>query len=471
MRFIVGAGVIIISFLIFSYKLPSSFVFNPDFARDLYDILKITQGKITLIGPKLTFGGIYSGPFYYYLFTPILYITNLNINALLYFNAFLFAAAIGYLFKKISAILSLRKSVLVSLVFVFLPFYLSASRNPSNAFSYLPFLMILLTYIFFTEIKTKKQLFFIGIGFGIIATFHLVNLLIVPFVTLFIFYLLKHKRIIVYFFIGLFAPFSYFILFEIKHNFIMLKNTFIDKSYLYWVNNKNIPGGLTGKKNIIDNIFFLSSQIKELILINPLLMILLGSAIVLIKKNMKKERILVICSLLSLLLLVLTLRYQFISHYLFSVTFFIFFVFIFVLIKSKLTLVLIPILLFEIIYFPKSYYQPTWRSVQTYEKAAQALIQNNIIKKEDSFNVIQITNPDLLSPNGFEYRFFLRKAGFIPNLEFEYKKSQVLYIFSEIPNFNINNLDSWEAKEFGKEKFIDNKIYSTDKITIYKISK
>jgi len=46
---------------ILSYKLFYSFNFHPDFARDIYDILTIIQGKLTLIGPKLSFGGIYSG--------------------------------------------------------------------------------------------------------------------------------------------------------------------------------------------------------------------------------------------------------------------------------------------------------------------------------------------------------------------------------------------------------------------------
>src|SRR3989344_2391006 len=50
-----------------SYKLTSSFNFHPDFARDIYDMLAIIQGNPTLIGPKLSLGGIYSGPYYYYL--------------------------------------------------------------------------------------------------------------------------------------------------------------------------------------------------------------------------------------------------------------------------------------------------------------------------------------------------------------------------------------------------------------------
>ena len=40
---------------------------------------------------------------------------------------------------------------------------------------------------------------------------------------------------------------------EIKNNFIMLKNTFFNQSYLSWIGNKNIIHGAAGKKNVIEN--------------------------------------------------------------------------------------------------------------------------------------------------------------------------------------------------------------------------
>ena len=67
-----------------------AFDYHPDFARDLCDLLSIIRGKLTLIGPKTSFGGIYNGPYYYYLFAPIFYLTNLNIYSLLVFNLLLF---------------------------------------------------------------------------------------------------------------------------------------------------------------------------------------------------------------------------------------------------------------------------------------------------------------------------------------------------------------------------------------------
>ncbi len=85
-------------FFLVSFKIEESLIFHSDFARDLFNILKISQGNHTLLGPKLSFGGLYPASYYFYLFVPAFLLSGFNIESIVYFNAFLFAFAISYFF-------------------------------------------------------------------------------------------------------------------------------------------------------------------------------------------------------------------------------------------------------------------------------------------------------------------------------------------------------------------------------------
>src|SRR3989344_9057135 len=208
--------VVLASFLILSYHLTSSFIFHPDFARDLFDITRISQGKFMLIGPKLTFGGIYSGPYYYYLFVPILLLSQYNIDAVLFFNTFLFSLSLGFFFYKVSTKQSFLASILATSAFLFSPLFLIASRNPSNAFTYIPFLLILMTIIYFDDIQKPKQILFLGIGAGIIATFHLVSISALFFISILFLYKLKKRKHYFPYIGGFIVSFAPLFLFELK---------------------------------------------------------------------------------------------------------------------------------------------------------------------------------------------------------------------------------------------------------------
>lgn len=420
-----------------------------------------------LIGPKLTFGGIYSGPYYYYLLLPILALTNYSINALLYFNTALFAIALGFLFFELSKRFSLYESALGVSVILFSPFYLIASRNPSNAFTYIPFLLVFLSILYFYKISKPKQLLLMGIFAGILVTFHLVVGSVVLFASLMLLADIKKRQHILWYFLGFPIAFLPLILFELKHNFIMLKNTFIDKSYLLWIKNSNIPGGITGKKNPIDNFIFISQAMQKFTVVNPLTLFVLAGVKNHTQRFKGKDRLLILISLLSLVLLALFMRFQFIYHYLFATILVLLFTTVIIFLKQKWHIFLIIFLALELAHIPKEMYDNSWRKYQTYEQTINYVLENRLLQNGESFNVIQVTEPDLLSPNGFEYRFYLQQRGFKPESEFAYKTSKKLLIFSEKPEYDIKKLDSWESREFGTEYLVKAKKYSSGTITIY----
>jgi len=81
----------LILFALFSFKLVGSYNFDSDFGRDLMWMYDIAYGRFTLLGPKLSFGGYYLGPYYYYIFVPFLALTKFLPPGVLLANAAFFA--------------------------------------------------------------------------------------------------------------------------------------------------------------------------------------------------------------------------------------------------------------------------------------------------------------------------------------------------------------------------------------------
>ena len=477
-KLIIPIIVFLITYVIYIFKLDQTFFYHPDFAWDLHEILKIAQGDIAFIGPKLTFGGLYTGPYYFYLYVPIFFLTRYSIASVFYFNAFLFSLALAYFCKKAIEAYGKNKGLFSSLALGLTPLFIIGGRSPSNAYAFIPFFLFLLTTLFFNKKFSRSLIIFIGFIFGVILNFHYVNLLFLPAILLFLAMKIKLRKellmSIFLFFTGIAISFVPLVAFEIKNNFIMITNTFIQKSYLGWINNQNIPLGMIADKNPFKNILFLAKYIKNYTLLNPITMISVIGLLMVILKSEKKQWKLFFSILITFLLFSIVIRFQFIPHYIFGLSFFIYFILLITVLNQKNNYLFALIILFivlEVIYFPKYLYQPTWRSSTKFEKAVNYVIDNNLLKKDDSFNVVQITKENLMATIGFEYRFFLRKNNYIANSEFAYKQSKTLIIFSELENQDVSQFKSWEVEEFGFNYLTQAKKYRIEDLTIYKVTK
>lgn len=461
----------VILFAVLSHKLFYSFNFHPDFARDIYDILVILQGKLTLIGPKLSFGGIYSGPFYYYLLAPVFFLTGLNINSLLVFNLTLFVFGIIFFYFLISKKASSIFALTVSLLLAYLPVYVTGARGPWNGSTYLPFLLAYLAMIFFLKSDDKKVLLVItGFLGGMIINIHLVSAPVVLIGLIYLLFTLKRKSQTIIFFGGMFLAFLPLLLFEMKHDFVMTKNTFLVGSYKTFVENNNIPNAVSGKKNFFENLSFISGRLSGQLGINILLY--WGVSVFLFFKTKFRERFLITSSFILVFLFSAILKYQFGSHYLYPVSLFLVFSLGMVLMNSKYRWLLFVFLVLEIIMFPANIYNKSGRVAETYEKRVNEVIERNLVKKEESFNIIQVSKDyTTYIPVGHEYRFFFRKNNYIPRTEFEYNQSDTLLIFSELEDFEISKLNNWEIKEFGKENLLNHKKYNVNGSTLYVLKK
>lgn len=464
---IVGLGV----FLFLSYKLAGTASFGGDFARDMYDLLTMAQGKLMLIGPKLSFGGIYTGPYYYFLLLPVYILSGLSIESVVMWNAALFGIGASFMYLLLtSKLVNLKWDLsILYIVYLFtLPLTIVAGRNPSNAYSYIPLLILTSTLILFCKLQRPITLLLTGFSMGVMMNFHLATVVVFIPLILFIINNLKRKQFVFFLLLGIIVAYVPLITFELKHNFVMFKNTFIDKSYEAFTNNKNLPGSVAPKANVFVNMLFLVPFIQEWMVINPF--VLMG-CVLLIVILFRQSKWIILVPLVSFFLLSLTLRFQFASHYLYPFSLLLVMSFAYILVKSKLWPVLGVLIVLNMVKAPNYFFGKTNRTPKKIEKQIEFLFQKRLVNRNESFNVLLLRKDTGLTPVGHEYRYFLRKNGYIPESEFAYKESKKLIIVSEFKNLDLKNIQSWEAKEFGTNYILKSRKYTLPDITFFIASK
>jgi len=461
---IVTCFLFLIISIVYLYKIIPSYNYDSDFGRDLNDILQITRGKMSLIGPKLSFGGIHAGPYYYYLFAPILKIFSLKPEAIIIFNAVIFLIILALSFLVIlKSKLKNKYSWLLGITWIFIsPFMIFSSRGPGNAFSYLGLLFVLL--IIFPYVLNKNKLFLALIyGFfaGVVINFHLINLLIiVPLVLItFFFYLFKKdwKKILLTFLIGIGVLISFgpLLLFEARHNFVQFKNTFIDKSYIMFVDNKNLVDPLPTSSNRLLNFWLLQKHFTTWSQISFLALLLTTIILLIIKwkKIDNPTKIYVSSSLIAFLLLVIVAKSQVAIHYFFPFILAIQVSLIILITKlsSKISFkIFLLFLIFSFLKFPKGFYQPIKRTINSYRSFTNKLTSSDLFKNIDSQLNVFCARETPVAILGWEYRYFMELNGYKVLAPTLFNQANQLLIIQEAKNSdNIDSLKSWELDQFG----------------------
>ena len=455
--------------IIYLYKIIPSYNYDSDFGRDLNDILQITKGKLTLIGPKLSFGGIHAGPYYYYLFAPILKLFNYQPESMIIFNAIIFLILLGCILKTIlKSKINNKYSWFFGVTWIFLsPLMIFSGRGPGNAFSYMAILVILLICFSYVLNKNKPFLGLIyGFFIGVVINFHLINLLVfIPLLVFtFLVYLIKKdaKKIglVLLICLGILISFGPLLIFEFRHDFVQLKNTFINKSYVIFVDNKNLVDPLPTSSNRFLNFWLLQKHFTTWSEVSFLILFLI-TIFILITKWKKIDiltKIFVTSSIFSYFLLVYIAKSQVAIHY--------FFPFILSIQVSLLILInnFLPkrwtnlfILFIFIIFlnFPKQFYTSAKRNINEYRQFTNKLTNSDIFNNIDSkFNVF-CARETPIAILGWEYRYFINLNGYKPLSPIEYNQSNQLLIIQEASNFDdIDSLTSWELAEFGPKSLV-----------------
>jgi hypothetical protein len=436
-------------FWFYSHKLIQSTSFIGDFARDLYDILTISKGDIRLIGPKLSFGGIYAAPWYYYLFVPVYVIFGRKIEAILYFNVFLHTSVLLLIYLFLQKKQGNLKSLLITISIAFLPLFIFSARNPGNAFTYQPFLILWFVYYSTKSQYTNKDALFSGLWAGLIASFHIItSLIFIPaWFYLFIFHK-KFKQALISL-LAFVLPFAPLVLFELTHGLVMIKNTLVDKSYQMFTQNLNIPDRTSSPKNVWQNLVFINQQLTSWVVFGPLVYLLSG---VILSWHKKKNLWLVGWGIIIYILFAILSRYQFAIHYLLPLGLSIYILCLLSLIKHRLLNIIISlIILIELVLIIKTPPIKSMQNFYTIQDLTFKVIASEKFSK-NNFNVVYIEKGGR-STIGQQFRYFFEINNHQPDSEYEFSNSKQLIVFTENQwsKKNLLKLDNYEIRQFGNE--------------------
>ncbi len=444
---------------LFLYRLPSSFVYSSDFGRDSLAMWNILHGDMTLLGPKTSFGGLYTGPYYFYFFAPFLWLFHFHPMGIAVGNALAGVICFVMAMHVIRQKTSLRFALLSSFWIVLTPYFILSGRMATNALSYLPalFLYIVLLVFYYPFRRPWSWLVF-GLTAGIIANIHPVALIVIVPFTGAIFVLRRDKHTLKYSFLylaGLIGAFLPLVLFEVTHHFIMFKNTFLNHSYTLFLSKQNAIVNVQTSTNIFKNLIFMSKAtgLRIYPAFIQLVVILTGLFIVLYKK---KDVVWIFIFFITNMFFYSTLfRFQATDYYLFPLLVLTQVLLLYFLSFSEkgiqywLFLVLI---IYGLYFFPKDFYRPTPYNFDFAYRQSGAAVKL-LPLQHSNFNIV-VTNESSAGIVGNEYRYPLQMLGYKADSIFGYADSQQLVIITERGDLDGIHERSWEIDQFGKKKLV-----------------
>ncbi len=438
-----------------SFRMPPSYNYDSDFGRDLLRMYEILHGKLTLIGPQLSFAGLHMAPYSFYFFAPFLFLANFDHRALFYVNGSVFIIGFVMLFLFLKKNWGKNYAFLSVLWLLTTPYIILSARTPGNAFSYPPLFILVLLILFYKNKVSNKQHFLIGLLEGVIINFHPVNLLILaPLHLGKIIFLSKDtvgEKIKSGFLalLGVGASFSPVALFELKHNFVITKSLLNPTHYLQYFGS-----GKVGSSSLIQTLNEMHGTTSSLI---PFSMFGLLAVNVLLFTKIKRDRkntLFFVVGTLNVSFLVL-LKQGAVHYFLPTLLL----LQLFLLIQAHefrfKYAFLVMLIGLNLLFFPLRLYQPS-RNLTQVESNFNTVAQSDFLPREN-INVILI-NETHLSKVGYEYRYLLKKYSYDVDDEYSYSLSQYLLVIDEggaVKDFN--NEKSWEFDQFGDKKLVGSK--------------
>lgn len=222
----------LLAFLIRGYKIEDFLFFGYEQGRDALVIENIYKLKdFTLVGPKTDIGGIFHGPYFYYLMIFPYFVSQGNPFVASYFLILLGSASVVlfYFFAK-DLFKSRIHGLAASIIFLLSFEYILYSRWLSNVSPAIPF-VVLSYFMLWKFVTLEKKFYFIWfVAFASIASQF--EIILVPqflffLILLFLFGLLKFKnfkiKLWLYSFVLIALIFSPLILFDLRNQNITTK--------------------------------------------------------------------------------------------------------------------------------------------------------------------------------------------------------------------------------------------------------
>lgn len=216
------------------YRIGDYMTFLGDEGRDVLVAKGILNGQLTLLGPRSSAGNFFTGPIYYYMIAPFLWLFNYNPVGPAVMIALLGIGTVYLIFYIGKRFFNPATGLIAASLYATSPLVINYSHSSWNP-NAMPFFTILLLYFLYLAVKTNKTILFFTCGFlfGITLQLHYIELFVG--VTIFFFILIgqwvyskminwkaifKQYAVVLAGFLLGFLP---FIVFEIRHEFINLR--------------------------------------------------------------------------------------------------------------------------------------------------------------------------------------------------------------------------------------------------------
>lgn len=459
--------------------------FMGDQGRDVIILKDFWQnGNLFFIGPQTSIGNMYLGPWFYYLISPALLISNFNPVGPAVFIALLNILTIYVLYFVGNKWFSKSIGLISAFLFAISPVVIKYSNFIWNP-NIMPLFSLLFIYFFFEGFNSKKFHYFLyaSLSFVMVINSHYLGLALLPLVGIYWLYSLinflrKKSKFLKPFLLNTFFAFIIFglsltpqILFDIKHNGQNIKalTTFFTQRETT-VNLKPYKA--------IPIVPLLFDQINTRLLagknetIGIIITILLafGTLILLVKSKKQKFNFWVVFGWYLSGIIALALYKQHIYDHYFAFLFPVVFLFIAILI-NKFKIIGIPILVllvvFSLIENPLRY-SPNYQ-LQHSRNLANSINQN-LSQDNGKFNVTM-----LASYNDFRAqapRYFINSSNLLS--QEDYPSAKTLFVILDDPSKWKLGIDSdiWEINVFKQNsKYTSSSFTSSDGTQIVKLTK
>jgi len=443
LKFLVPTCLILLFLFFRFYNIKNGLFFFNDMGRDLLVLQQWQEtGKPPLLGPQTSVMPFnQSAVFYYYLYPFYLIfkghpITALIANTILYLLTYIFALLI---FKKNSQIANI-----IHFCFFFVcihPQYIIQNRfiwNPS-LIPPLVFISIFSFYLLINKFtKTRLWTFSLSLALAISISYSTVPLFIAIFLYWLFFNRKKFFPIFLSFTTSLFVINLPTIIFEIRHNFLLSKNVFINK--LTDTTGTSIVNKFSNLSNFTINLPISSVNFYLLILF-----ILLSIIIFLKNYHNRQLQFLISFLFFSTIIFYFILPIPIHSHYIFPLTSTLF------LLISNLSFLYktIIILMLTWVYLSPlnliSHFKNASRTVlqmnTCYQKVCQEIKEPLYVSTQSNFHPFH---------NGPEHRYLLKKNGCnVINIEENTELSDKMMVVVDGGNFDIKKTKYYELDLFG----------------------
>lgn len=456
------------------YRIQDFYMFLADQGRDAVIIRRIILlQKFPLIGPPSSIGEVFLGPLYYYIIAPFLWIFRSNPVGLAIGVGLLSMGATTLIYFIVRKIVSRKAALILSLFISFSALFVDIGRFSWNP-NLLPYFAFITMSLFFLALYGKRKMLYsilFGVFFGIsFQLHHLAALLIIPITLYFILFLFKKRdfsaiRVPLISGIGFTLTLIPFVIFELRHNFLNIRNLIS----LFTKQNVVSSGPL------INRLIDVTSAVVQFALhisVSPffacaIALLVVGSTIFLLRKKENSFITLHVITFITLLFALSRVNAQAIPHYFHTVyiSFYLLLAFILSnLMKGKLKFIGIGAILLFVLIQSQSFSFIWEKPSRQYELPEQ--IGKEIAIKTGGERINLTTYPtDFTSRDCYQYYIELNGGNVIDGSSNEVAQS--LFVLCDKEPCRIINSDSWNIQMFGPAK-IDT-MEKINGINIYKL--